>query len=64
VSVAAPDITTQIAKLSATLLKDQRDRCASLCVNIFRHNDSQTRNFQELSQAGVELIGLDSPKPT
>jgi ATP phosphoribosyltransferase regulatory subunit len=31
-------------------------------ANIFRHNDSQTRNLQELYQAGVELIGLESPE--
>jgi ATP phosphoribosyltransferase regulatory subunit len=58
-----PDITTQIAKLSATLLKD-RPRPLRFCytANIFRHNDSQTRNVQELYQAGVELIGLESPE--
>src|SRR2546428_14056217 len=58
-----PDITTQIAKLSATLLKEQA-RPLRFCyvANIFRHNDSQTRNLQELYQAGVELIGLDSPE--
>ena len=58
-----PDITTQIAKLSATLLKDQ-PRPLRFCylANIFRHNDSQTRNLQELYQTGVELIGLDSPE--
>jgi ATP phosphoribosyltransferase regulatory subunit len=58
-----PDITTQIAKLSATLLKDQ-PRPLRFCyvANIFRHNDSQTRNLQELYQAGVELIGLESPE--
>ena len=58
-----PDLTTQIAKLSATLLKDQ-PRPLRFCyvANIFRHNDSQTRNLQELYQTGVELIGLDSPE--
>jgi ATP phosphoribosyltransferase regulatory subunit len=58
-----PDITTQIAKLAATLLKDQ-PRPLRFCyvANLFRHNDSQTRNLQELYQAGVELIGLDSPE--
>jgi len=58
-----PDITTQIAKLAATLLKEQ-PRPLRFCyvANIFRHNDSQTRNLQELYQAGVELIGLDSPE--
>lgn len=58
-----PDITTQIAKLSATLLRD-RPRPLRFCyaANIFRHNDSQTRNGQELYQAGVELIGLESPE--
>src|SRR5262245_60470559 len=58
-----PDITTQIAKLSATLLKDQ-PRPLRFCylANIFRHNESKTRNLQELYQAGVELIGLESPE--
>ncbi len=58
-----PDITTQIAKLSATLLQDQ-PRPLRFCyvANIFRHNDSQTRNLQELYQTGVELVGLDSPE--
>ena len=56
-----PDITTQIAKLAATSLQTQ-PRPLRFCYvnNIFRHNDSQTRNLQELHQAGVELIGLDS----
>jgi ATP phosphoribosyltransferase regulatory subunit len=58
-----PDITTQIAKLAATRLKDQ-PRPLRFCyvANIFRHNNSQTRNLQELYQAGVELIGLESPE--
>jgi ATP phosphoribosyltransferase regulatory subunit len=58
-----PDMTTQIAKLAATLLKDQ-PRPLRFCyvANLFRHNDSQTRNLQELHQTGVELIGLDSPE--
>src|SRR5947199_7668024 len=58
-----PDLTPQIAKLSATLLKEQ-PRPLRFCyvANIFRHNESQTRNLQELFQAGVELIGLDSPE--
>jgi ATP phosphoribosyltransferase regulatory subunit len=56
-----PDITTQIAKLAATRLKDQ-PRPLRFCyvANIFRYNDSRTRNLQELYQAGVELIGLES----
>jgi ATP phosphoribosyltransferase regulatory subunit len=58
-----PDITTQIARLSATWLKE-RPRPLRFCyvADIFRHNDSQTRNTQELYQAGVELIGLESPE--
>jgi ATP phosphoribosyltransferase regulatory subunit len=58
-----PDMTTQLAKLAATLLQGQ-PRPLRFCyvANIFRHNDSQTRNLQELYQAGVELIGLDSPE--
>ena len=44
-----PDITTQIARLSATWLKE-RPRPLRFCyvADIFRHNDSQTRNTQEL----------------
>lgn len=58
-----PDVTTQIAKLSATLLAGQ-PRPLRFCyvANVFRHNESQTRNLQELYQTGVELIGLDSPE--
>lgn len=58
-----PDITTQIAKISATLLEGQ-PRPLRFCyvANIFRHNESQTRNLQEFYQTGVELIGLDSPE--
>jgi ATP phosphoribosyltransferase regulatory subunit len=58
-----PDITIQIARLAATLLKEQ-PRPLRFCyvANLFRYNDSQTRNLQELYQAGVELIGLESPE--
>jgi ATP phosphoribosyltransferase regulatory subunit len=58
-----PDITTQIARLAATLLKDQ-PRPLRFCyvANLFRYHASQTRNVPELYQAGVELIGLESPE--
>ena len=58
-----PDITPQIAKLAATRLQDQ-PRPLRFCyvANVFRHSESQTRTLQELDQAGVELIGLDSPE--
>ena len=58
-----PDITTQIAKLAATRLKDE-PRPLRFCyvANVFRYSASQTRNMQELYQAGVELIGLESPE--
>ncbi len=54
-----PDLTTQIAKLSATLLKDQA-RPLRFCyvANIFRHNDSQTRNLQELCRSVLAEAGL------
>jgi ATP phosphoribosyltransferase regulatory subunit len=57
------DITTQIAKLAATRLAEQ-PRPLRFCyaANVFRYNESQTRNLQELYQAGVELIGLESPE--
>lgn len=58
-----PDITTQIARVAATLLQDE-PRPLRFCYvgNIFRYNDSQTRNLQEVSQTGLELIGLGSPE--
>lgn len=58
-----PDITPQIAKWAATRLQDQ-PRPLRFCyvANVFRHNASQTRTLQELEQAGVELIGLESPE--
>jgi ATP phosphoribosyltransferase regulatory subunit len=58
-----PDITTQIAKLAATRLKSE-PRPLRFCyvANVFRYSTSQTRNMQELYQAGVELIGLESPE--
>ena len=58
-----PDITAQIAKLAATRLADQ-PRPLRFCyaANVFRYSESQTRNLQELYQAGVELIGLESPE--
>ena len=58
-----PDITTQIAKLAATRLKDE-PRPLRFCyvANVFRYSASQTRNMQELYQGGVELIGLESPE--
>ena len=48
-----PDVTTQIAKLSATLLKDQL-RPLRFCylANIFRHNESQTRTSRSCTRRG------------
>lgn len=58
-----PDITTQIARMAATLLQEQ-PRPLRFCYagSVFRYNTSTTRNVQELFQAGVELIGLGSPE--
>ncbi len=58
-----PDITTQIAKLAATrLVHEPRPLRFCYIANVFRYSTSQTRNMQELFQAGVELIGLESPE--
>ncbi len=52
------DVTTPIARMVATRLKDQPKplRLAYL-ANVFRHNDVQVGFQREFYQAGVELIG-------
>ncbi len=56
-----PDITPQIARTAATLLKDSpKPLRLCYCGNVFRGADPGTGESQEVYQAGVELIGLDS----
>lgn len=58
-----PDITPQVAKIAATLLKDQ-PKPLRLCYNsnVFRYVEPFAGRQREFYQAGVELIGLDSPE--
>ncbi|MEK7846740.1 MAG: ATP phosphoribosyltransferase regulatory subunit [Nitrospinota bacterium] len=56
-----PDITPQIARTAATLLKDSpKPLRLCYCGNVFRSADSGSGEWQELYQGGIELIGLDS----
>lgn len=57
-----PDITLQIARIASEQLK-QEPRPLRLCYNglILRQQGSQLRTERQLRQAGIELIGIDSP---
>jgi len=58
-----PDVTPQIAKISATALKDNimpLRLCYSL--NIFRYEEEHGGKQKELYQIGAELIGIDGNK--
>lgn len=58
-----PDITPQIARTAATLLKDSpKPLRLCYCGNVFRSADPGSGEGQELYQGGIELIGLDSPE--
>jgi ATP phosphoribosyltransferase regulatory subunit len=61
--VLRPDITPQIARMAATLLKEH-PKPLRFCYtsNVFRHHYPQRGRQQEFYQAGVELIGLDLPE--
>jgi ATP phosphoribosyltransferase regulatory subunit len=63
VLVLRPDMTPQIARVAATILKEY-PRPLRFCYNgnVFRSVEPQVGRHQELSQAGVELIGLDLPE--
>lgn len=53
-----PDVTPQIARMAATLLKDE-PRPLRLCysANVFRHEEEHAGREREISQIGGELIG-------
>lgn len=61
--VLRPDITPQIARFAATVLKD-RPRPLRLCYasNVFRYVEPQAGKAREFFQAGVELLGLEPPE--
>ncbi|MGE0919019.1 ATP phosphoribosyltransferase regulatory subunit [Trichlorobacter lovleyi] len=58
-----PDITPQIARIVATRLKGQLlPYRISYAGRVLRHAELQSGRNREIMQAGVELIGLDSPE--
>lgn len=58
-----PDITPQIARIVATRLKGQPlPHRISYSGRVLRHAELQSGRSREIMQAGVELIGLDSPE--
>lgn len=63
VLVLRPDMTPQIARVAATVLKEY-PKPLRFCYNgnVFRSVEPQVGRHQEFYQAGVELIGLDLPE--
>jgi ATP phosphoribosyltransferase regulatory subunit len=58
-----PDITPQIARIVATRMKGQLlPYRISYAGRVLRHAELQSGRNREIMQAGVELIGLDSPE--
>lgn len=56
--ILRPDVTPQIARTAATLLRD-RPRPLRLCysANVFRHAEEHTGHEGEIFQIGAEMIG-------
>ncbi|HHW67244.1 MAG TPA: ATP phosphoribosyltransferase regulatory subunit [Epulopiscium sp.] len=56
-----PDMTPPIARMAATTLKDE-SKPIRLCYidKAFRYNESYQGKTREFSQAGVELLGMNS----
>jgi ATP phosphoribosyltransferase regulatory subunit len=59
----SPDITPQVARIVATRMRDV-PLPLRLCYTgrVLRHTEQQAGKDREIFQAGVELIGLDSPE--
>lgn len=58
-----PDITPQIARISATRMNDQPlPHRISYSGRVLRQTEIQAGHNREIFQTGVELIGLDSPE--
>lgn len=58
-----PDITPQVARIVATRMREM-PLPLRLCYSgrVLRHAEQQTGKDREIFQAGVELIGLESPE--
>jgi ATP phosphoribosyltransferase regulatory subunit len=61
--VLRSDITPQIARVAATILKDY-PKPLRFCYNsnVFRYVEPQVGRHREVYQAGVELMGLELPE--
>jgi len=61
--VLRPDMTTPIARIAATKLKD-KVLPLKLCYtsNIFRINENFNGKMNEITQSGIEIIGTDNLK--
>jgi ATP phosphoribosyltransferase regulatory subunit len=59
----SPDITPQVARIVATRMKDI-PLPLRLCYSgrVMRHTEQQVGKDREIFQAGVEMIGLESPE--
>jgi len=56
------DFTPQVARMAATKLFDQPMPLRCFYVgNLFRHEEPQAGRQSEFTQAGIELIGADTP---
>ncbi|MDP4092982.1 MAG: ATP phosphoribosyltransferase regulatory subunit [Bacillota bacterium] len=61
--VLRPDITIPIARTAATKLKDEQSPIKfSYIGNVFRYNELGGGKQKEFTQAGVEILGIDSPE--
>ncbi|MEW6682783.1 MAG: ATP phosphoribosyltransferase regulatory subunit [Nitrospirota bacterium] len=62
VMVLRPDVTPQIARMAATVLRDTA-RPLRLCygTNVFRYEDEHAGHEREIFQLGAELIGPSAP---
>jgi ATP phosphoribosyltransferase regulatory subunit len=57
------DFTPQVARMAATKLFDQSMPLRCFYVgSVFRHEEPQAGRKREFTQAGVELIGADTPE--
>lgn len=61
IMVLRPDMTTPIARVAATKLKDSIYPLKLFySCNIFRVNENLNAKMSEITQAGIEIIGIDN----
>lgn len=54
-----PDVTTQVARISATKYESYPLKLCYI-ANVFRNNDPQNGKMHEFTQAGIELLGASN----